>query len=103
MSSLFERLGGAVAVEAVVESFHRKVLVDERIGAFFDDVDMDRQLQKQQGALIEGVAIEELTARAERLKGYQTQARYAVADSYDRASQVQGATASPGGSAGEGK
>lgn len=60
-------------------------------------------LQKQQGSLIEAVAITELTARAERLKVYQTQARYAVADSYDRASQAQGAEASPGAAGGEGK
>jgi Tfp pilus assembly protein PilF len=62
------------------------------------------QLQKQQGSLIEAVAITELTARAERLKGYQTQARYAVADSYDRASQAQGTPApSSAAPAGEGK
>ena len=60
-----------------------------------DSLERVNQLQKQQGALIEEVAIAELTARTERLKGYQTQARYAVADSYDRANQAQGATASP--------
>lgn len=49
------------------------------------------QLQKQQGSLIESVALAELETRTERLKGYQTQARYAVADSYDRASQAQAA------------
>lgn len=62
------------------------------------------QLQKQQGTLIEAVATAELTARAERLRGYQTQARYAVADSYDRATQAQGGVApSAGAAAGEGK
>ena len=61
------------------------------------------QLQKQQGSLIEAVAITELTARTERLKGYQTQARYAVADSYDRATQAQGAAASPDAPAAGGK
>ena len=68
-----------------------------------DSLERVGQLQTQQGSLIEAVAITELTARTERLKGYQTQARYAVADSYDRASQAQGAAASPGASAGEGK
>jgi hypothetical protein len=68
-----------------------------------DSLERVGQLQTQQGSLIEAVAITELTARTERLKGYQTQARYAVADSYDRASQAQGAAASPGTSAGEGK
>ncbi|MBF6023991.1 tetratricopeptide repeat protein [Lysobacter niastensis] len=61
------------------------------------------QLQKQQGSLIEEVAIAELTTRSERLKAYQTQARYAVADSYDRASQAQGAAVPAEAPAGEGK
>src|SRR5215467_6806143 len=39
----------------------------------------------RQGHIIEAVAIEELTAHRERLEAYQIQARYAVADSYDRA------------------
>ena len=43
----------------------------------------------RQGALIETVAINELKARAERLEAYQSQARYAVADSYDRATKAQ--------------
>ena len=46
-------------------------------------------LKARQGALIEMVAIDELKARAERLEKYQTQARYAVADSYDRATKMQ--------------
>lgn len=39
----------------------------------------------RQGRVIEAAAIEELSARRERLEAYQVQARYAVADSYDRA------------------
>ena len=68
-----------------------------------DSLERVGQLQKQQGSLIEAVAITELTARTERLKGYQTQARYAVADSYDRASQAQGGAAPPDAPAGESK
>ena len=68
-----------------------------------DSLERVGQLQKQQGSLIEAVAITELTARSERLKAYQTQARYAVADSFDRASQAQGSPAAPGAGAGEGK
>lgn len=67
-----------------------------------DSLERVNQLQKQQGSLIEAVAITELTARTERLKGYQVQARYAVADSYDRANQAQGAAASPGATASPG-
>jgi outer membrane protein assembly factor BamD (BamD/ComL family) len=51
-------------------------------------------LMARQGQLIETVAINELKMRGERLERYQTQARYAVADSYDRATKVQ---ASAGG------
>ena len=42
-------------------------------------------LLARQGHVIEAVAIEELSARRDRLEAYQIQARYAVADSYDRA------------------
>jgi uncharacterized protein involved in propanediol utilization len=43
----------------------------------------------RQGQLIETVAINQLNARRERLLAQQTQARYAVADSYDRAARAQ--------------
>lgn len=49
-------------------------------------------LQARQGHLIETVAIEELQRRGERLLVYQNQARYAVADSYDRATRSQAAS-----------
>ncbi len=48
------------------------------------------QLMAKQGHLIETVAIDELKNRRARLEVYQTQARYAVADSYDRAAKAQG-------------
>ena len=48
------------------------------------------QLRAKQGHLIETVAIDELKTRRARLEVYQTQARYAVADSYDRAAKAQG-------------
>ncbi|MFW7378578.1 MAG: group I truncated hemoglobin [Oligoflexus sp.] len=51
MASLFENLGGQEAVDAVVETFYRKVLVDDRVSHFFDDVDMDQQLVKQRAFL----------------------------------------------------
>jgi tetratricopeptide (TPR) repeat protein len=46
-------------------------------------------LMTRQGQLIETVAINQLKARRERLVDQQTQARYAVADSYDRAARAQ--------------
>lgn len=51
MGSLYEKLGGQKAVDAVVETFYRKVLVDDRISDFFDDVDMDHQIVKQKAFL----------------------------------------------------
>ena len=43
----------------------------------------------RQGHLLEVVAIDELSARRERLAQYQDQARYALADSYDRATKAR--------------
>ena len=51
MTSLYERLGGEDAVSQAVEIFYRKVLTDERISRFFDDVDMDRQIANQKAFL----------------------------------------------------
>jgi hemoglobin len=50
-SSLYDRLGGEAAVNAAVDIFYRKVLKDERICHFFDDVDMERQAAKQKAFL----------------------------------------------------
>ncbi len=49
--SLYERIGGEAAVNAAVDLFYRKVLVDDRISAFFDTVDMDAQHAKQKAFL----------------------------------------------------
>jgi hypothetical protein len=43
----------------------------------------------RQGHLLETVAIDELARRRERLEAYQNQARFAFADSYDRAAKAQ--------------
>ena len=53
-----------------------------RVGEALERVDT---LLARQGHVIEAVAIEELNTRRQRLEAYQVQARYAVADSYDRA------------------
>jgi len=49
--SLFDRIGGEEAVNAAVDIFYRKVLADDRISGFFDDVDMEKQAAKQKGFL----------------------------------------------------
>ena len=49
--SLYEQIGGEPAMSAAVELFYRKVLSDERISHFFEDVDMERQTGKQKAFL----------------------------------------------------
>jgi hemoglobin len=49
--TLFEQLGGEAAVDAAVDVFYRKVLMDDRISHFFDDIDMDHQIAKQKAFL----------------------------------------------------
>ena len=51
MSSVYEQIGGAAAVNAAVDIFYRKVLGDPVISHFFDTVDMDRQIAKQKAFL----------------------------------------------------
>jgi hypothetical protein len=46
-------------------------------------------LMARQGRMLEIVAVDELTARRERLETYQDQARFALADSYDRATKTR--------------
>jgi tetratricopeptide (TPR) repeat protein len=61
----------------------------DRVGAAAQRVDT---LMAQQGHMIETVAINQLEARRARLMAQQTEARYGVADSYDRAARAQSAT-----------
>ena len=49
--SIYEQIGGEAAVNAAVDIFYRKVLSDDRISHFFDDVDMERQSAKQKAFL----------------------------------------------------
>jgi ribosomal 50S subunit-recycling heat shock protein len=58
----------------------------ERAGDALQRVDM---LIARQGHMIETVAINQLDARRERLVAQQTEARFGVADSYDRAARAQ--------------
>ncbi|WP_395742301.1 hypothetical protein [Prosthecobacter sp.] len=45
--SLYQKLGGKAAIDAVVDAFYVKVLADDRVKHFFDDVSMDKQRRKQ--------------------------------------------------------
>ncbi len=49
--SLYERLGGVEAVNAAVDIFYRKMLLDDRVNYFFAGVDMTQQIQKQKSFL----------------------------------------------------
>ena len=51
MTSVYEQIGGAAAVDAAVDIFYRKVLGDPIISDFFDTVDMDAQMVKQKAFL----------------------------------------------------
>ncbi|MBD1821021.1 group 1 truncated hemoglobin [Cyanobacteria bacterium FACHB-DQ100] len=47
MSTLYEKLGGATAVDLAVEKFYEKVLADERVQHFFAHTDMQQQKHHQ--------------------------------------------------------
>jgi tetratricopeptide (TPR) repeat protein len=70
----------------------------ERVGEALQRVEM---LMARQGHLIETVAINQLRARRERMVAQQTEARFGVADSYDRASRAQSGGSGPSGPSGE--
>jgi hypothetical protein len=57
-----------------------------RVSTAIDGVD---QLMARQGHQLELVAVNELIARRGRLENYRDKARFALADSYDRATQAQ--------------
>jgi chromosome segregation ATPase len=65
-----------------------------------DSLQNVENLMARQGHLIEVVAINQLNARRERLVTQQNQARYGVADSYDRASRTPSGSG-PSGPTGE--
>ena len=48
---LYDRVGGNKAMEIAVDHFYRKVLADELVGRFFEDVDMAGQRLKQKNFL----------------------------------------------------
>ncbi len=75
------------------EATHSYVGYDVQIARLRERVDNALQrvdlLMARQGHMIETVAINQLEARRKRLVAQQTEARYGVADSYDRAARAQ--------------
>ena len=51
MTTLYERIGGEAAVDKAVDIFYEKVLADERINSFFENIDMFAQARKQNAFL----------------------------------------------------
>ncbi|MEX2673677.1 MAG: group 1 truncated hemoglobin [Phycisphaeraceae bacterium] len=51
MTTLYDKLGGEPAMQAAVEIFYRKMLMDDRVASFFDDTDMEGQMAKQKAFL----------------------------------------------------
>lgn len=49
VSSLYERLGGDVALQAAVASFYEKVMADPSVAPFFEGVSMEGQIKKMIG------------------------------------------------------
>ena len=49
--NLYEAIGGDTSVNAAVDLFYRKVLMDVRISHFFDSTDMEEQRAKQKAFL----------------------------------------------------
>jgi tetratricopeptide (TPR) repeat protein len=80
-------------VRARQAATHSYVGYDVQISRLRERVAEARQrvdiLMARQGHMIETVAINQLDARRERLVDQQNQARYGVADSYDRAARAQ--------------
>jgi hemoglobin len=53
--TLYERLGGEKAIGAVVDEFYDRVLADDRLAPYFEEVDMERQ-RAHQTAFISAIA-----------------------------------------------
>lgn len=49
--SIYARLGGQPAMDAAVDLFYKKVLADDRVNHFFEDVNMKRQIKRQKAFL----------------------------------------------------
>lgn len=45
--SLYHKLGGKAAMDAAIDAFYVKVLADDRVNHFFEDVSIEKQRRKQ--------------------------------------------------------
>lgn len=44
---LYERIGGSEAIEAAIDAFYERVLDDDRVNHYFEDIEMDRLKRHQ--------------------------------------------------------
>jgi len=79
-----------LARQAVTESYqgYGDVIRDQRL-RIKADREKVQLLMVQQGQVLEIMAVNELSKRRDRLEEFQVKARFALADSYDRASKAQ--------------
>jgi tetratricopeptide (TPR) repeat protein len=76
--------------QAAVHSFEGYTAPIRRLSTRVDSaLSRIELLMARQGHVIERVAVDELVARRERLNHYRDQARFAMADSYDRATKAR--------------
>jgi hemoglobin len=47
MSTLFDKLGGAAAIDSVIDKFYDYMMEDPVVNYFFKETDMSRQRQRQ--------------------------------------------------------
>ena len=50
-NSIYARLGGQASIDAAVDIFYKKVLADDKVNHFFEDVNMQKQHNKQKAFL----------------------------------------------------
>ncbi|WP_372911941.1 group 1 truncated hemoglobin [Salinigranum sp.] len=55
VDSLYDRLGGRDGIAAVVDTFYDRVLADDRVNGYFDDMDVD-DLRSHQTAFLSAVS-----------------------------------------------
>jgi hypothetical protein len=76
--------------QAAVHSFEGYTVPIRRLRTRVDEaLSTIELLMARQGHVLERVAVDELVARRERLNHYRDQARFAMADSHDRATKAR--------------
>jgi hemoglobin len=67
--TLYDQLGGEAAIELAVDKFYDRVLKDERIKHFFDNVDMNQQRKHQNAFLTYDFGAENAVYNGRTMRG----------------------------------